>query len=80
MGAIMRGRKQFFVEYTSDRKCCGCYTHNAGSASTITSAKRIIRNVRKNDAEYNPRDFKVFDCWADVDEATNHVPCVYVEE
>lgn len=76
----MRGHKQFFIEYTSDKKRCGSYTHTAGNASTIKSAKSIIRSTRKNEAVYNPRNFKVFDCWADVDEETNHVPCVYFEE
>lgn len=75
----MRGRKQYFVEYESDRKVCGSYTHDAGSASTIRSAKTIIRNVRKHQADENPRNFKVYDCWADIDPATNHVPCVYEE-
>lgn len=79
MGAIWRGCKQYFVEYESDRMICGSYIHTAGMASTIKSAKSIIRNVRKNRAEYNPRNFKVFDSFADIDSETNHVPCVYEE-
>lgn len=79
MGAIMRGCKQFFVEYTSDRMVCRSYSHIAGRASTIRGAKSIIRKVRQQYAEYNPRDFRVYDSFADVDEDT-HVPCVYQED
>lgn len=76
----MRGHKQFFVQYESSQLLCGDYTHTAGNASTIRSAKSIIRNIRKNYAEDNPHNFKVYDCWADVEAETNHVPCVYQEE
>lgn len=79
MGAIWRGHKQYFVEYESDKKVCGRYTHPGGSTSTLNGAKSIIRRVRKELAEYNPRNFKVFDCLADVDPVTGHVPCVYEE-
>lgn len=72
--------KQYFVEYESDRIVCGSKIRTAGRASTIRSAKSIIRNIRKNYAEENPRNFKVFDSWADVDEETNFVPCVYEEK
>jgi hypothetical protein len=80
MGAIYRGHKQFFIEYESDRMICGSYNHTGGNASTIKSAKAIIKNVRRLDAEHNPRNFRVYDCWADVDPATDFVPCVYAEE
>ena len=79
MGAIWRGHKQYFVEYESDKRICGSYNHIAGNASTINSAKSIIRKIRKMLAEENPRNFRVYDCWADVDEETNFVPCVYAE-
>ena len=82
--------KQFFVEYESDRynrgmwnkqtNYYGCNVWNAGNASTIRSAKSIIRNVRKNHAEENPRNFKVYDSWADVEPETDFVPCVYAED
>lgn len=69
--------KRFFVRYTSDRKVCGEYDHPAGNASTLKSAKAIISSIRRDYAEYNPRNFRVYDTWADVEESTNHVPCVY---
>ena len=72
--------KQYFVEFESDKIVCRSKIHIACRASTIKSAKSIIRNIRKNYAEENPRNFKVFDSWADVDEETNFVPCVYEEK
>ena len=80
MGAIWRGHKQYFVEYESDRMICNSYNHQGGNASTIKSAKSIIRNIRKTMAEYNPRNFRVYDSDGEIDEATNFVPCVYAEE
>lgn len=72
--------KQYFVEFTSDTRCCGSYQHGAGNAGSIKSAKSIIRNMRKMYADTNPRDFCVYDRWADVDPKTNFVPCVYSEK
>lgn len=80
MGAIHRGHKQFFVEYESDRMICGSYNHPGGNASTIKSAKTIIRNIRKQKAEENPRNFRVYDSLGDIDEKTDFVPCVYLEQ
>lgn len=81
--------KQFFVEFESDKynrgmwnketKEYGCNVWSAGNASTIRSAKSIIRNIRKDYAEENPRNFRVYDSWADVDPETDFVPCVYYE-
>lgn len=86
---IRRAHKQYFVEYESDKynphmynretDSYGCYIHGAGNASTIKSAKAIISRVKKEQAEHNPRNFKVYDSYADIDEATNHVPAVYEE-
>ena len=87
----MRGHKQYFVEFESDKfdklsynhetDDYGSYIHFAGNASTLKSAKSVIRNARKNPswAADHPRNFKVYDCWADIVPETNHVPCVYFE-
>ena len=87
MGAIWRKQKQYFVEYESDKynpnmwnretESYGSYIHFAGNASTIRSAKSIISQIRKERADENPRDFRVYDTFADVDPETNHVPYVY---
>ena len=69
----MRGHKQYFVEFESDKfdNLCynpetddyGSYIHFAGNASTIKSAKAVIRNARKNPSWVadHPRNFKVYD-------------------
>ena len=83
-------RKQFFVEFESDvfdknsynRETgeYGSFDHFGGNASTIKSAKSVIRYLRKLYAADNPRNFRVFDCFAGIDSETHHVPCVYFEE
>lgn len=80
MGAIYRGHKQYFIEYESDRMICGSYNHPGGNASTIKSAKASIRAIRQQQAEHNPRNFRVYDSLGDIDPATDFVPCVYAEE
>lgn len=80
MGAIYRGHKQYFVQYESDRRVCGSYDHHGGNASTIRSAKAIIRNIRRQMADANPRNFRVYDILGEIDETTDHVPCVYAEQ
>lgn len=74
--------KQYFIMFESDRVVCGSNDHLLCNASTIRSAKAAIRSARKkyyND-EYKPRNFRVYDSWADVDPATEFVPCVYQED
>lgn len=84
-------KKQYFVEYESDRYDSraydrekgdyGSYNHYYGShASTIKTAKTYINKIRKEYAAENPRNFRIYDSWADVDPLTNHVPCVYQED
>jgi hypothetical protein len=80
MSAIYRGHKQYFVQYESDRIVCGSYDHPGGNASTIKSAKAIIRNIRRQMAGTNPRNFRVYDSLGEIDEATDFVPCVYAEQ
>ena len=72
--------KRFFIEYESDRVICHSNRHNAGNASTLKSAKAVIRNIRKNDTENNPRHFCVYDCWAETDPVTNFAPLVYEDK
>lgn len=72
--------KQYFVKYKSNKIICGTNIHIVGYVSTIRGAKAIIRNIRKNYSEEDPKDFKVFDSYAELDKETNFVPCVYCEE
>lgn len=71
--------KQYFVRYESDKTVCGSNDHPAGAASSLKSAKAVIRSIRKNYAEQNPRNFRVYDTWAELDPKTNHTPIIYSE-
>jgi hypothetical protein len=72
--------KRYFVKYESDQMICRSFDHIYGNASSIKTAKQYISRCRKTDAEYNPRNFRIYDSWADVDPATDFVPCVYQED
>lgn len=56
------------------------YNHIYGFASSIKTCKQYITRCKKNEAEYNPRNFRIFDHYQDVDDATGYVPCVYKED
>jgi hypothetical protein len=71
--------KRYFMEYESDQAICGDNQHVYGYTSSLKSAKGYISRARKTEAEYNPRNFRIYDSWADVDPETNHVPCIYAE-
>lgn len=49
-------------------------------ASTIKTAKTYIKRIRKEYADENPRNFRIYDSWGEVDLLTNYVPCVYQEK
>lgn len=68
--------KRYFMEYESDRKVCGSYSHVYGFASTLKTAKSYIGRCRKREAEDNPRNFRVYDTQGDC-APNEHVPCVY---
>ena len=76
--------KQYSMQYESDQRNpfsnIGEYEHFYGYASTIKTAKQYIRKCRKEEAQYNPRNFRIYDHWADVDPATDYVPYVYQED
>lgn len=70
--------KRYFMEYVSDRKVCGSYSHIFAFASSFKTAKGYISRCRKLNAKDNPRNFCIYDTWADAPEG-QHVPCVYQE-
>ncbi len=72
--------KRYFMEYESDRVVCGSNQHVYGNASSLKTAKGYISHAKKTQAEYNPRNFRIYDTWGDIDPETNHVPCVYTED
>ena len=86
MGAIWRGHKQYFLTYKSDALCPGTWNeeiqeydrhlHTGGNGNSLKTMKSYISKIRKTMAEYNPRDFRVYD--SDTDDEV--APCVYREE
>lgn len=86
-----KNKKRYFVEFESDKydpkaydrekEDYGSYNHYYGShASTLKTAIGYIGKIRKEYANDNPHNFRVYDTLADVDPITNHVPCIYHED
>lgn len=71
--------KRYSMCYESDEVICRSTNHHYGYASTLKTAKQYISKVRKNEADRNPRNFRIYDHWADIDPLTGFVPCVYHE-
>lgn len=73
--------KQYFITCEHDNMICGEHQSTIGRASTIKSAKATISHARKNNGILkNPHNFKIYDCFADIDTTTGFVPCVYEEQ
>ena len=72
--------KRYSMQYESDRVVCQSNNHVFGYASSLRAAKGYIGRAKRMYAEDNPRNFRVYDHWADVDPATDYVPCVYAVE
>ena len=72
--------KQYSMQYESDRVTCGSHNHMWASASSIKTAKQYISKCRQEKALDNPRNFRIFDHYADVDPETGFVPCIYRED
>ena len=71
--------KRYSMRYESDEIVCQSNDRVYGMASTIGAAKGYIRKCKKSKAQYNPRNFRIYDHWEDIDPKTNCVPCVYRE-
>lgn len=77
--------KRYTLQYESDKRNpssnVGEYEHFYGAdASTIKTAKQYIRRVRKTEAQHNPRNFRIYDTYADIDPITDYAVCVYQED
>lgn len=70
-------KARYFVEYVSDRydgqaydmekDDYGSFNHYYPThANSIKTAKGYIRKIRKECADENPRNFRIYDMWADV--------------
>lgn len=70
--------KRYFVEYESDRIICRSNVHEYGRANSLKTAKGYISRIKKNYADENPRNFRIYDIYGECGE-NEHVPCVYSE-
>lgn len=82
--------KRFFMEYISDEReaCSGTFNHITQQydkhlhgdlrGNSMKTMKNYISKIRREKAEYNPRDFRVYDLEAP-DEPDGHVGQVYYE-
>ena len=75
----MARSKRYFMMYESDQVTCGSIDHMWGRGNSVKTCKQYIREARQAKAEHNPRNFRVYDSFADIDPATNFVPVVYSE-
>lgn len=57
------GTKRYVLYYKSDRKICGSFEHEGGRANSEKTIKQYISKIKKDQAEYNPRNFYVIDTW-----------------
>ena len=71
--------KRYSMQYESDQVICRSNIHTFAMASSFKTAKGYIARCMRLKAEFHPKNFKVFDHYADVDPATGYVPCVYEE-
>jgi len=71
--------KRYYMEYESDQIVCRSNRHTYGSASTLKTAKGYISRCRREHAEENPRNFRIYDIEGEAAE-DEHVPCVYSEK
>jgi hypothetical protein len=55
------GIKRFILYYESDRKICNSYEHEGGRANSQKTIKQYISNIKRDQAEYNPRNFYIVD-------------------
>lgn len=87
---MAKSSKRYFIMWESDKYNRGMYNPETGTYgsyedishgrySTIKSAKSGISRIRKEFADRNPRNFRVYDSWGEIQPDTNFVPCAYCE-
>ena len=71
--------KRYMLQYESDQMVCRRNNHTWGYASTLKTAKTYINKCRKQEAKYNPRNFRIYDTYGELDTEANYISCVYQE-
>ena len=69
--------KRYYLRYDSDQIVCGSNEHTYGFANSLKTAKNYISRCRREKAEYNPRNVRIYDIHDAVDPKTGHIPYVY---
>lgn len=84
MGAIWRGHKRYSLEYEDDRVWGGSNIRCGYNANSIRTLKSEIKKIRKEQVQYNPRNFVIYDVDGELEynEAKGHLytPAVYFEK
>lgn len=82
--------KRYSLEYISDERaaCSGTYNHltqqydkhlhSGYNGNSMKTMKNYISKIKKLKAEYNPREFRIYDLEAP-DEPDGHIGQVYYE-
>ena len=71
--------KHYSLYFTSDEVVCRSNDHFYGNYSTFKVAKAAISNIKRLYADKNPRNFRIYDQWADVAD-DEPIPCIYRQE
>lgn len=56
--------KRFYIEYESDKIVCKSNKHHYCSANTLKSAVSIAKRIKKELANENARNIKVYDIYS----------------
>lgn len=70
--------KQYSVYYESDQMICNSYDHFYGYTTSMRTAKAYISQIKKNYSDHNPRNFRIYDQYAEVED-DEPILCIYRE-
>lgn len=70
--------KQYSVYYESDQMICNSFDHFYGYTTSMRTARAYIRWIKKNYSKHNPRNFRIYDHYAEVED-DEPIPCVFHE-
>ena len=76
----MARHKRYFLMYESDQIICRSHDHEYAGGNSVKTCRQYIRNIRRDESQYNPRNFRIYDTFEDVDPETGFVPVVYQED
>lgn len=70
--------KQYSVYYESDQMICNSFDHFYGWTTSMRTARSYIGRIKKIYSKYNPRNFRIYDHSAEVEDDED-IPCVFHE-